>query len=262
VTVNNNSELLKKFCIVTGGASGIGAATVQLLAQRGATVIALDLNSSELEKKTDALKSEPGKVHGRHCDLSDEASIRRIFDEFSTISLEALFNIAALPSPGLDISQLESTEWDRIMDVNCKSIFLTSKYALPLFINNKHGVIVNTTSVHAYASAPNMSVYAASKGAVISLTTQLALELNKYKIRVVGIAPGSVNTPMTTLDLEKDREKLLQLGLSTDGYSIGHVGDPFEIAEALLWIATPKASFVNGTTLVVDGGLLSRLFNY
>lgn len=259
--MNQKSEWAGKFCIVTGAASGIGAATMKLLAEKGATVVALDVDVARLTQKIESLSTGSGTVLGRYCDLANESTIRSIFDEFATESLYALFNIAAVPSPGLEISELSSENWDLVMNINCKSVFLTSKFALNLFANNHGGVIVNTTSVHAYASAPNMSVYAASKGAVLALTTQLALELNKYRIRVVGIAPGSVNTPMTTLDITLDKDRLNKLGLPTDGYSIGHVGEPEEIAEALLWVASEKASFMNGATLTVDGGLLAKLLN-
>jgi NAD(P)-dependent dehydrogenase (short-subunit alcohol dehydrogenase family) len=105
----------------------------------------------------------------------------------------------------------------------------------------------------------NHAAYAASKGGVNSLTGQLALELNPLNIRVVGVAPGSVRTPMTTNDIERDKSLLEELGFPTDGRSIGHVGEPEEIAEVLLWSASSAASFVNGTVITADAGLLARL---
>jgi len=254
-----NSE--KNLYIVTGAASGIGAATLKLLSQKGALVLALDLEIAGMERVVGELPQGSGNIILRKCDLSKEESIAKVFREFGNYSLTALLNIAALASPNLDISELPTSTWDRVLNVNVRGIFLMSKYALPLFKNAGGGVIVNVSSVHAYASMPNNSVYAASKGAVNALTAELALELNSKNIRVVGVAPGSVRTPMTTRNIRKDGAKLRALGFPTDGKSIGHVGEPEEIAEALVWISSPAASFVNGTTFVVDGGLLARLVN-
>jgi len=249
------------FYIVTGAASGIGAATLRLLLDRGASVLGLDIDLNGMKKNVGDLEVTRRRVFLRKCDLSKEADITKVFKEFHEYSLTALLNIAAVLSSDSSIADLPTSTWDRVLNVNARGIFLTSKYALPLFKNAGGGVIVNVSSVHAYGSMPNNSAYAASKGAVVALTAELALELNSRNIRVVGVAPGAVRTPMTTSDIKKDGARLRALGFPTDGKSIGHVGEPEEIAEALIWISSPAASFVNGTTLVVDGGLLARLVN-
>ncbi len=261
VALKEYGEWDDKFCIVTGAASGIGASTVNLLSKMGARVLAVDINAAKLSETTDEIGAEGAIVIARTCDVSNEESVKNLYREFESEKLSVLFNIAALPSPGIPIEKLSSQLWDTIMSVNVKSVFLMSKYAIPLFKNNSQGVIVNTSSVHAYASMRNMTAYAASKGALVSMTSQLSLDLVDYRVRVVGVAPGSVNTPMTTMNLREDTKKLNKLGFATDGYSIGHVGEPSEISEALLWVASSKASFVNGTTITVDGGLLARLVN-
>lgn len=259
--MKKNSEWDGKFCIVTGAASGIGAATMMLLSRMGAQVLAIDLDKLKLSEKITEMGVQGATVITRICDVSNEESVANLYREFGSKRLSALFNIAAIPSPSISIEKLSSQLWDTIMNVNVKSVFLMSKYALPLFRNNAKGVIVNTSSVHAYASMRKMTAYAASKGALVSMTSQLSLDLVDDRIRVVGIAPGSVNTPMTTKNLKEDANKLNEMGFPTDGYSIGHVGEPIEIAEALVWVASSKASFVNGTTIAVDGGLLARLVN-
>ncbi len=260
--MESQSEWKDKFCVVTGAASGIGAATMIKLLNLGARVIAIDINEVALLGTLGKLPLNIQKLAvPRICDISAENEVEALFSSLSDVPLTALLNIAALPSPGLSIEEISEKIWDRVMNVNVKGVFLMTKYSLPLFRNNSGGVVVNTSSVHAIASMTNMSVYAATKGAINSLTSQLALELVSDHVRVVGIAPGSVNTPMTTLDLKSDSLRLNDLGFATDGFSIGYVGEPEEIAEAIMWVASSKASFVNGTTITVDGGLLARLVN-
>jgi len=254
--VRDKSEWNQKFCIVTGAASGIGETTFRMLLDLGASVLGLDRNEPREILKNKKFKAQ---AHFRKCDLSDPDQILDVFEEFKDSELKALFNVAALPSNGLSISNLSVQEWDQILNVNLRAVFLTSKYSLPLFKNNNGGCIVNVSSVHAFASMRNHSAYAASKGGVNSLTAQLALELNPLNIRVVGVAPGSIKTPMTTKDFENDKLQLEKLGFPTDGLGIGHVGEPDEIAEVLLWSASSAASFVNGTVITADAGLLARL---
>ena len=245
-----------QFCIVTGAASGIGLATSKLLSSNGATVLGLDRSDNA---GTSANVFAEGNNLYRKCDVSVPAEIEKIFAEFKTSKLAALFNVAGLPTNGLGIEETSVSDWDRIINVNLRAVFLTAKYSLPLFKNNGGGAIVNVSSVHAYSTMKNHAAYAASKGGMNSLTTELAIELNPQSIRVVGVAPGSIRTPMTTTDLKRDSELLNSLGFPTDGKSIGHVGEPEEIARVLTWCASPEASFITGTTIQADGGLLSRL---
>jgi NAD(P)-dependent dehydrogenase (short-subunit alcohol dehydrogenase family) len=245
-----------QFCIVTGAASGIGLATAQLLSGNGATVLGLDRSE---DAGASANVFAEGNNPYRKCDLSVPEEIEKVFAEFKTSKLAALFNVAGLPTNGLGIEETSVSDWDRIINVNLRAVFLTAKYSLPLFKNNGGGAIVNVSSVHAYSTMKNHAAYAASKGGMNSLTTELAIELNPRSIRVVGVAPGSIRTPMTTTDLKRDSELLNSLGFPTDGKSIGHVGEPEEIARILTWCASSEASFITGTTIQADGGLLSRL---
>ena len=245
-----------QFCIVTGAASGIGLATATLLSNNGAVVLGLDKSENA---GSHAKVFADHKNQYRKCDLADPEEIEKVFAEFKNSKLAALFNVAGLPTNGLGIEETSVNDWDRIINVNLRAVFLTSKYSLPLFKNNGGGCIVNVSSVHAYATMKNHAAYAASKGGMNSLTTELAIELNPQSIRVVGVAPGSIRTPMTSTDLVRDADLLNSLGFPTDGKSIGHVGEPEEIARILMWSASPEASFITGTTIQADGGLLSRL---
>lgn len=245
-----------KFCIVTGAASGIGFETSKILISEGAKVLGLDKNPASGTVKE--MFSDSNVLY-EVCDLSKPHEIEAIFQNFTDSKLSALFNIAAMPTNGAGIQDTDVDVWDKIIDVNLRSIFLTTKYSLPLFKNNLGGCIVNVSSVHAYATMKNHAAYAASKGGVNALTSALAIELNPVNIRVVGVAPGPIRTPMTTTNLQGDAELLNSLGFPTDGKSIGHVGEPEEIAKALIWCASPEASYITGTTIQADGGLLSRL---
>mgnify|MGYP002628738680 CR=1 FL=1 len=245
-----------QFCIVTGAASGIGLATAKLLSSNGAIVLGLD--RSENAGSNGRVFGEGNNLY-RKCDLSVPKEIEKVFAEFKNSKLAALFNVAGLPTNGLGIEDTSVSDWDRIINVNLRAVFLTSKHSLPLFKNNSGGCIVNVSSVHAYSTMKNHAAYAASKGGMNSLTTELAIELNPQSIRVLGVAPGSIRTPMTTTNLERDSELLNSLGFPTDGKSIGRVGEPEEIARILTWCASPEASFITGTTIKADGGLLSRL---
>jgi NAD(P)-dependent dehydrogenase (short-subunit alcohol dehydrogenase family) len=245
-----------QFCIVTGAASGIGLATAKLLSSNGAMVLGLDRSK---DAGTSANVFAEGNNFYRTCDLSVPEEIEKVFAEFKSSKLAALFNVAGLPTNGLGIEETSVSDWDRIVNVNLRAVFLTAKYSLPLFKNNGGGCIINVSSVHAYSTMKNHAAYAASKGGMNSLTTELAIELNPRSIRVVGVAPGSIRTPMTTTDLKRDSELLNSLGFPTDGKSIGHVGEPEEIARILTWCGSSEASFITGTTIQADGGLLSRL---
>jgi len=254
----NSHSWADKLVIVTGGAAGIGLATVKVLAESGAKVIAIDINESRLILATQ-------QILGKHpvvpvaLDISSEEEVKTFFAKYSEESLCALLNVAAILSPNVKLDDLESSDWDRVLAVNVKSIFLLSKYSLPLFERNQEGAIINVASVHAFASIPQTTAYAASKGAVLALTRQLAIELADRKIRVVGIAPGAVNTEMTTKGLTGGLDQLNDMGIPTDDRSIGRLAEPEEIARAIIWAASAEASFVNGTTIVVDGGMISKL---
>ena len=250
--MNSKSYWEGQFCIVTGAASGIGLATAQLLSDSGATVLGLDRNESV---GSDAKILSENKNLYRKCDLSLPEDIEKVFAEFKNSKLSALFNVAGLPTNGLGIEKTSVSDWDTILNVNLRAVFLTSKYSLPLFKNNGGGCIVNVSSVHAYSTMKNHAAYAASKGGMNSLTTELAIELNPRSIRVVGVAPGSIRTPMTTSDLARDAELLNSLGFPTDGKSIGHVGEPEEIAAAVAFLASTDAAYMTGQAVNVCGGL-------
>lgn len=171
--------------------------------------------------------------------------------------LTAVCNIAGINPSDSGVLAVTDEVWDEVMAVNVRAIVHFARYAVPAMIGG--GAIVNMASVHAFAAMAATAPYAASKGAVVALTRQLALDLAPRGIRVVAIAPGSVDTPMSATAAEHEGRSLEDLGFPRDPHALGRIADPSEIAEAVVWLAGDRASFVNGTTLVADGGLLARL---
>jgi NAD(P)-dependent dehydrogenase (short-subunit alcohol dehydrogenase family) len=238
-----------KVCIVTGAASGIGRATAGRLAAEGGRVLVVDLDVEQGRRAVEAIVSEGGVARFVGCDVSDSAQVRyavkTAVDAWGRV--DVLVNNAAMMTfrPAVE---LEETEWDRVMAVNVKSVFMFCKYAAPHM--PEESAVVNTSSVHAHASEPGVAPYAASKGAVEAFTRVLALELGQRRIRVNCVAPGAIDTPMLWNNpyVKSGKEKIE-----------GAVGKPEDIAAAICFLASGEARFVNGTTLIADGSRLDML---
>ena len=171
-----------------------------------------------------------------------------------------LCNIAGICPPATGITKVTEETWDRVFAVNVKAIFLLSRACVPLLAAAPQGrVIVNVASVHAFAAQPESTPYAASKAAVVGLTRQMAVDLASYGIRVVAVAPGRVDTPMTQAFVATPGTDGASPGFSKDGQSIGWFADAPDIAEVVVWLASAGARFINGATVVADGGLLAKM---
>lgn len=241
--------------MITGVAGGIGLATARTFLSSGWRVIGVDLHPIE---------SLNGRISFISADISDPASVERVFEKITADEnrLDALINNAAVQ---ICKPLIETTpdEWDSLMASNLRSAYLTVRRAHPL-MKNRHGAIVNVSSVHAIATSANIAAYATSKGGLFAFTRALAIELAPDKIRVNAILPGAVDTPMLHSGLSRghlhgnDVQDLMRdLGSRT---IIGRVGQPEEIAQAILFLAdNDKSSFITGQGLVVDGGATARL---
>ena len=247
-------RLKDKVAVVTGGAMGIGQATALRFVQEGAKVIIVDINEAE-GKKTESMLLE----HDSDCqfilgDVTQESDWERIMQtvEKRQGSLDILFNNAGtnLFKPALEITM---EEWDSIINLNLKGIFLGAQHAIRMMIQSGGGSIINTASTFAFIGFHNTPVYCASKGGIVALTRQLALDYAKHNIRITCICPGPTLTPLV--------ERELQLGLAKaedilQGVPMGRFAKPSEIAAGVLFLASEDSSYVTGSALLVDGGRL------
>lgn len=242
--------------VVTGGERGIGRATVLEFVERGYRVFSLDLVQGE---------TCPSGASFIKTDVSIEADVSHAFAHIAgeIDELDALINNAGIGHYA-SIMETEPSQWDRIMAVNVKSVYLVSRKAYPLLQKGSAASIVNVASVHALATSEGVGAYAASKGAVVALSRAMALEMARDGIRVNCVLPGAVDTPMLRAGL--DRGHLVaespdaQLRVLAERTPLARIGTSEEIARAIFFLASADAgSFITGQILVVDGGALARL---
>lgn len=230
---------------VTGGASGIGAATAQLLAAKGAHVLALDVTP-----KVDA------PLVGVRCDVSDDSEVREamelVRDEFGR--LDVLVNNAGIGAQG-DITANDDTEWHRVLDVNVIGIARLSRAALGLLRRSEHASIVNVCSIAGLAGLPQRALYSASKGAVHALTLAMAADHVGEGIRVNAVAPGTVDTPWVQRLLERAEDQEAERAALEARQPTGRLVSADEVAHAIAYLASPAASATTGTVLTADHGM-------
>jgi NAD(P)-dependent dehydrogenase (short-subunit alcohol dehydrogenase family) len=250
--------LTGKVALITGGASGIGRATAELLAREGAAVAIVDVNVEAGEAVARAIGDDGGQAIFVRCDVTKagdcQQAVQKTVSRFGR--LDILFNNAGVTRR---TSVLETTEeeWDRVMAVNVKSIFLMSKAAIPVMIEAGGGFIINTGSGWGLVGGKDAVSYCASKGAVIQLTKAMALDHGPQNIRVNAVCPGDIDTPMLACEAEQLGQSHEAILLESVHRPLGRVGRPEEIAQAVLYLASDASSFVTGTTLLVDGGGLA-----
>ncbi len=237
-----------KICLVTGGGSGIGRATCLRLASEGGTVVVIDLNEQYGNETVETIKQHKGNAVFMKVNVgvADEikSCIKTVTDEYHRIDI--LVNNAAFMT-FTKIVDLEENDWDKVMNVNLKSVFLFCKYSIP---HMKNGAVVNVSSVHAFQTTPDVLPYAASKGGMEAFTRGLSLEYNPTQARFNCVAPGAVDTPMLWANPNiKDGVERMD----------GIIGKPEELAAAICFMASDEASYINGTTLAVDGNRLNIL---
>jgi len=250
-------RLKGKVTLVTGGASGIGEATVRLFVEEGASVALADLQDDRGQQ----LAKETGATY-LHADVSREADVQAMVDEAMRRfgRLDCLFNNAGYAGVGGRIEQIPVGGFDDTMGVLVRGVFLGMKHAAPVMKRQGAGSIISTASVAGLRTGLGPHVYSAAKAAVIQLTRSVAMELGESGVRVNCICPGGIATPIfgKAFGLSPDRADdtiPLMKGVLENLQPIHRPGLPQDIAQAALWLASDESSFVNGHALVVDGGL-------
>jgi NAD(P)-dependent dehydrogenase (short-subunit alcohol dehydrogenase family) len=239
------SRLDGKVCVITGAASGIGRETAALFRSEGATVVGVDL-TDDFDGVDVALA----------CDVADEDAVRDMYGRAREAcgKLDVLFNNAGI-SPNDDGSVLDTSleAWQRVQDVNLKSVFLCCKHGIPHLLDNGGGSVINTASFVAVMGAATSQIsYTASKGAVLSLSRELGVEFGRVGVRVNALCPGPVNTPLLQELFAKDPAKAARRLVHLP---MGRFAEPREIANAALFLASDESSYVTASTFLVDGGL-------
>ena len=243
--------LTDKVVILTGGASGIGLAAVEILCRENAKVAFFDIQKDKGEQAVTKLRDKGYEVSFFEVDVTNfedvSDAVNTVREKYSRI--DVLVNNAAIQITSPADETLEE-DWDRIFSVNVKGYFLCAKAVLPAMREQKDGVIINIASVQGIMPAPRSSAYASSKGSIITFTKTLALDYGPENIRSVGIAPGSIETPL--LHKFYNAEALQQMKLSIP---MNRLGKPEEIGELIAFIASGRCGYLSGSTLTADGGL-------
>jgi NAD(P)-dependent dehydrogenase (short-subunit alcohol dehydrogenase family) len=248
-----------KVAIVTGGAVGIGRSACLLLAKEGAKVAVTDIQDEGKALAQDITNSG-GEADYWHLDVSNESEVQRVFSEIQQKwgRIDVLVNNAGISGVNKPTHEIMEAEWNHLMAINVNGVFFCTKHALPSMMQNRRGSIINLSSIYGLVSAPDIPPYHASKGAVRLMTKTDALLYAQYNIRVNSIHPGFIWTPLVEAflrqqgDVEAGRKALDSL------HPIGHMGEPDDVAYAILYLASDESKFVTGSELVVDGGYTAR----
>ncbi|QCJ41027.1 glucose 1-dehydrogenase [Bacillus sp. S3] len=258
----NYEELMQldgKVALVTGGASGIGLASAKLLAEANVRVALLDINEEQGLKAVDEIAKNGSEAVFIRCDVTSNNDCKNAVEKAEELfgRIDILFNNAGVIKRKNVVDHHEE-EWDLVLNVSLKGVFLLSKYAIPLMAKNGGGSIINTGSGWGLKGGDAAASYCAAKAGVVNLTKAMAIDHGKQNIRVNCICPGDTDTPLL-----RDEAKQLQfdeesfLASSAVGRPLERIGTPHDIAKGVLFLASDMASWVTGTVLTVDGGGLA-----
>jgi NAD(P)-dependent dehydrogenase (short-subunit alcohol dehydrogenase family) len=238
-----------KVALVTGGASGIGKACAQILLKKKAKVIIADLEIDARRDELKALKEGDQASIFVQADVSKAGDVEKIMKTIIETygRLDSAINSAGIEGAFFPTADYNEDEWDRIIDVNLKGVWLCMKHEIQQMLKQREGVIVNISSVAGLIGAPNLPAYVASKHAVVGLTKAAAMEYAKFGIRINAVCPGLTDTPMARR-LTANNAHLIA------AYPLGRLAFPQEVAAAVLWLCSDAASFVTGHAMAVDGG--------
>ena len=244
----------EKVALVTGGGSGIGRATCELFAQRGARVAVCDVSTDGGEHTVEMLRDAGGEAEFFQVDVTDEQQVGQMVDDVVARfgALDMAYNNAGVEGMRVRLHETPTEHWRKVMSINVDGVFFCLKYELAYMVAHGGGAIVNASSTFGLAGGAG-GPYPASKHAIVGLTKSVALDYALDDIRVNSVHPGAIETPM----IDRLRmDPVLGSALATM-HPMGRMGQPGEIAEAVVWLCSDAASFVTGHTMVIDGGNLA-----
>jgi len=237
--------------VVTGGAKGIGGACVKAFTEGGAKVCILDIDQAGQEF-ADTLGDDTFFIH---CDVSKEDEVKTAFKKIEKKlgAVEVLVNNAGIQRYST-VTETSEEEWDLVMNVNLKSAFLCSKYAIPMMVNNKKGCVINVASVQSFISQKNVAPYTTSKTALLGLTRSIAVDYAP-NIRSVAVCPGTVDTPMFRNSIQESPNPDEVLEECNEMHLVKRICSSEEVGELVTYLASDKAGFITGQAIRIDGGL-------
>ncbi|CEH29728.1 3-oxoacyl-ACP synthase [Aneurinibacillus migulanus] len=243
-------EFEKQSALITGGASGLGRKAAQLFCERGAHVIIADVNKEQGLQTVTELRENGGKADFVQVNVADESSVQTLIEEIRQKigRLDVLINNAGITRDSM-LHKMGKEKWDQVIAINLTGVYVCTKAAIPLMLENGYGRIINTSSVVGLYGNIGQTNYAAAKAGVIGLTKTWAKELGAKGITVNAVAPGFIHTPM----LDAVPEKILEM--MRQKVPVLRLGEAEDIARAYVFLASPQSSYINGAVLSVDGGL-------
>ncbi|KGX92348.1 short-chain dehydrogenase [Pontibacillus halophilus JSM 076056 = DSM 19796] len=252
------ARLEGKVAIVTGAATGIGQATAELFAKEGAVVICADVDEEKVNKTVQSIKDEGGTAEAQYLDVSSEEVVKEFAEEVKKKhgAVDVLFNNAGVDEEGGKVHEYPMELFDKILSVDLRGTFMTSKYIIPLMLEHG-GSIINVSSMSGRAADLDRSGYNAAKGGIINLTKAMAIDYGRQGIRANSIAPGTIETPLVDkLAGSKEEDEGQQFREAQEWVTpMGRLGQPNEMAKVALFLASDDSSFVTGEDILADGGL-------
>ncbi|GGE02357.1 oxidoreductase [Aureimonas endophytica] len=252
-----NFDFSNQVAFVTGAAGGLGLATARAFAEAGAAVALADVSEDAVREAADGLARAGHRAIGIRCDVADEAQVAAAVDR--TVAelgrLDAAYNNAGLHAPSVETADALAEDFDRVIAINLRGVWLCMKHQLRHMRERGSGAIVNCSSQSGLAGIGGLGAYTASKHGVIGLTKAAALEYARRGIRINALCPGTADTPMVAKAM-RDHPKEMQAVI--DDIPMGRMGSSEEIASAVLWLCSPGAGFMIGQVVAPDGGYLAR----